>query len=202
MSIVLATPGTSWRGLGGLWGISFWPHWNWTPSTAFGACEHPEVKWYPQSTSEPWGWIYRQLHSHRWENCYTGEQTTHVASIGIGNISLFLYPGSAPQLTCSYVAVRCARKNTIEHRCWSPLTMIRRPCFSHSNSQCFSHSNKSKTPRCVSGITAKLFERKFSKNTAIAEAWAASVIAKSNLVRAVSVIGSFFQRIETWRQSA
>ena len=58
MFIVLATPSASWWGLNGLWRWFFWPHSNWTPSTAFGACEHPEVKWYPHSISGHWGKLY------------------------------------------------------------------------------------------------------------------------------------------------
>ena len=34
-----------------------------------------------------------------------------------------------------------------------------------------------------SGITAKLFKNRFSEDKATAEAWAASVIARSNIVR-------------------
>ena len=45
----------------------------------------------------------RHSHFHRWENCYTTEKMTHVASIGIGTIPMFVDPGSASQMTSFFV---------------------------------------------------------------------------------------------------
>ena len=37
--------------------------------------------------------------------------------------------------------------------------------------------------RCEPGITSGLFEKRFSKRMPVAEAWAASVVARANVVR-------------------
>ena len=73
-------------------------------------------------------------------------------------------------------AVLCARNNTID------IGFDARLQSSAVHPFCTRTNPK---PRYVSGITAKLFERNFAKDVAIAEAWVSSVIAKANVVRAL-----------------